>query len=922
MHSFRTLGFATLLAAAAVLALNPNGLTAQEALGNDAPDAITAGSSNTLVGRATRLSGASEIDVDGRIDDSDWARVPVMTDFVQREPVEGARAEEQTEVKMLFDDEALYVAARMYDSEPQTIARQLVRRDEWGQYDYFEVGLDPNLDRRTGYLFRVSAANVQRDEYLFNDGNRDDAWDAVWASAVQVDSLGWTVEMRIPLSQIRYEASDGPTSWGVNFNRQRLRTREQSQFKLISRTQRGVVSQFAQLDGVRIEGASRRVELRPYLLSSAYSRPAEVGNPFEDGSGAQARFGTDLRYGIGSQFTLDATINPDFGQVEADPAVINLSAFETFFQERRPFFVEDARVFDFSLSGRQNRLFYSRRVGRSPQGSRPSEASFTDVPDAATIVGAVKLTGRTSSGLSVGGLFASTNQETGTAFFEEDGTMQTFTVEPRTYFGVARLRQDFNDGASTIGGIGTVLDRTLPGDGSFDFLPSNAFSMGLDWEHQWNDREWAFYGYVAGSHVRGDSTAMIRLQRKSNHFFQRPDSRWLAMDSTATTMSGIDWRMTVERRRGEHWTGSIWAAQVTSGFEVNDLGFSSRQEVLDGGMRVTYREIEPGERLRSYNITLSTFHNWSHDALREPLSWESWGRAHVNGSLSLRGDTELANFWRVNGNVTFRPERSDRTATRGGPLMTSPRSMDARLGFQTDRRKRFSFGPNVSMQKGALDSESRLGVGMGVSMRPSSQVEVELEPSWSSSKNAAQYVTSTTALPFEPTFGRRYLFADLERTELSLQTRLNVAFNNKLSLQLFAQPLLSSGDYVGYKQFLAPETFQFDEFESGSFGEAAGGCVSGRTCVDGQNTRYVDFDGDGTPDTSFSDRSFNVRSLVGNAVLRWEYMPGSTVFLVWQRQQLDRVDAGDFAFRRDLSALLDAPADNVFMVKVNYWLGL
>jgi hypothetical protein len=382
--------------------------------------------------------------------------------------------------------------------------------------------------------------------------------------------------------------------------------------------------------------------------------------------------------------------------------------------------------------------------------------------------------------------------------------------------------------------------------------------------------------------------------------------------------------MTIDKRRGEHWTGSVWAAQVTSGFEVNDVGFSSRQEVLDGGMRVSYREIRPGERFRSYNFNLSTFHNWSHDALREPLAWDSWGRAHVSGSVSLRGDAELTNFWRVNGNLSVRPETSDRTATRGGPLMAAPRSLNARMGFQTDRRKAFSFGPNFSLEKGALDSEQRVGVGMQLSMRPSSQVQVEIQPSWSSSMNAAQYVTSSTALLFEPTFGARYLFADLERTELSLQTRLNVTFNNTLSLQLFAQPLLSSGDYVGYKQFLAPETFTFDDFVEGTFAQVGGqdGCTGGRTCVDADNQRYVDFDGDGVADTNFGDRSFNVRSLIGNAVLRWEYRPGSTVFLVWQRQQTDRIDSGEFTFRRDLSALLDAPASNVFMVKVNYWLGL
>jgi len=898
----------------------PSRLAAQDGL-NDGEG--LSGTTRSTAATAVKFDGTLDISVDGTLDEDRWQSVDPFTGFVQQEPVEGIPAQQSTEVRVLFDDAAMYVAARMYDSDPGGIARQLVRRDEWGQYDFFEVAIDPNRDLRTGYLFRVSAANVQRDEYLFEDNERDDAWNAVWQSAIQVDSLGWTAEIRIPLSQIRYEASTEPQDWGINFQRRRLATNETSQYKLISRTQRGVVSQFATLRGVQVADAGRRVELRPYVLSSAYTGPADPGNPFQDGSEASARFGTDVRYGIGSQFTLDATINPDFGQVEADPAVINLSAFEIFLDERRPFFVEDARVFDFTMSGRQNRLFYSRRMGRRPQGGSPDDATFVDVPESAAIVGAAKLTGRTSGGLSVGALTAVTEEARATAFFDDTGELQSFVAEPRSEYGVVRVIQDFNDGASTLGGIATVTHRELPGDGSFDFLTSDAFSLGLDWEHQWNDREWALSGYVAASHVRGDSTAMIRLQRRSNHFYQRPDSRWLSMDSTATTMSGMDWRISVERRRGEHWTGGIWAAQVTSGFEVNDLGFTGRQEVLDGGFRVSYREIEPGTLFRNYNLNFFTFHNWSHDALRDVWSAKSWGRAHVSGSANVRAEGELNNFWRINGNVSLRPETMDRTATRGGPLMIAPRSFEARMGVQTDRRKRFSFGPNLSYNRAAQDAESRFGVGMGVQMRPSSRVELEVEPRWSASHNAAQYVTSTTELPFGPTYGARYLFADLERTELSLETRLNVAFTNTLSLQLFAQPLLSTGDYTTYKQFLQPETFDFGDFAEGGFstdGETPR-CVGGRTCVDGDGTRYVDFDADGASDYSFSDRSFNVRSLIGNAVLRWEYRPGSTVFLVWQRQQFSEIDQGTFQFRRDLSALLDSPSENTFMVKINYWLG-
>ena len=871
--------------------------------------------------RAVARSG--RIEIDGRLIESAWLLAPVATGLVQREPVEGAPAEERTEVRILFDDVAAYVGARMYDTEPETIADQLVRRDGRGQFDYFEVAFDPNLDRRTGYLFRVSAANVQRDVYLFDDTEDDEAWDAVWASAVHRDSLGWTVELRIPLSQMRYEASDDEQTWGVNFVRGRIRTNEETHFALISQLQHGIVSQFATLEGVRIPRASRLIEFLPYVLSSAYTAPADAGDPFFDGSDIASRVGVDFRYGLGAQFTLDATINPDFGQVEADPAVINLTAFETRFEEHRPFFVKDAQVFDFSLSARQD-LYYSRRIGRPPHGRPPPDADFADIPDAATIQAAVKVTGRTRGGLSVGVLAALTREETGLAAYGGTGAIESFRVEPRTGFGVFRLQQDFNDGTSTVGGIATLLGRDLPADGSFDFLPRRAFSAAIDFEHQWSDRTWAVFGYASTSLVRGDSTAMIRIQRSSNHFFQRPDARRLGIDSSATSLSGVDWRLTLARRRGKHWTGSIWLAETTPEFEINDLGFSRRQEALDGGARVRYQEIQPGTHLRSYNVTFSTHQNFSHDVLDDVWSFDSWQRGHVSGRFSLESRVELMNYWEVEADVSLSPQMMDRTATRGGPLILAPRSQSIELGFQTDRRKSFNLGPSIEYEWMQLNAGWKVEAGLEMEFRPSPRVELSIEPQYSRSRTAAQYVATTEALPYQPTFGARYLFGDLEQQEISLETRLDVVFSPTMTLQLFAQPLLSSGDYVRYKQLVAPETFDFDVFEEGAH-ELVGQddvCRNGRTCVDLSGRRYIDFDGDGAVDYSLNDRDFNVRSLVGNVVFRWEYRPGSTLFLVWQRSQEDESRHGNFDFSRDLSALITAPAENVFMVKVNYWFAL
>lgn len=873
---------------------------------------------------ATVSAGAAgEIQIDGRLDEDAWLSAQVASGFIQQEPIEGDPAIEDTRVRVLFGPDAVYIGARMLDSDATSIAAQLVRRDSEGQYDFFEVSFDPNMDRRTGYVFRVSAANVQSDTYLFNDRERDRAWDAVWESEVTVDAEGWTVEIRIPLSQIRYEAADTVQTWGVNFSRRQLRLNERTFFSLQSRLQRGTVSQFGLLEGVEVHNKARRMEVLPYVLSSSHRGPSEEGDPFFDGSEMGGRTGLELSYGLSANFTLDATVNPDFGQVEADPAVINLSAFETFFQERRPFFVEDARVFDFNLSGRQNQLFYSRRVGRTPQGRAPSGADFTDVTAAATILGAAKLSGRTSGGLSIGVLGAVTQAENGVAYFKDEGRREEFLAEPRTHYGVVRVTQDFGGGASQIGGIFTALQRDLPEDGSFDFLTSSAFNAGIDFEFQWGDREWALTGFFAGSHIRGDSTAITRIQRSSNHFFQRPDATRLKLDPTATTMTGVDWRLEFARRSGRHWTGGVWAAEVTPGFEINDLGFSRRSEVLDVGARVTYKEIEPGSLFRSYNITFFTFHNWMHEALDDVWSFGSWNRAHVTGSASLRNKFEFLNYWELNLNGTYTPDLVSRSATRGGPLTAKPGKVSGEIRLDTDKRARFSMGANVRVERGRDDVGNQLRTGLNVTVRPSPRLVLSVKPQFTKETNGVQFVTSTEALPFEPTFGRRYIFADLDRKSFSMETRLDVSFTPDLTLQLFAQPLISAVDYVSYKQLLAPETFDFETFQAGAFSESGGGvlCQGGKICQDG-DTQHLDFDGDGVADASFSDRDFIQRSLVGNAVLRWEYRPGSTIFLVWQRRQIGREDIGDFDLGRDIGALFDAPADDRIILKVNYWLGL
>lgn len=854
-----------------------------------------------------------DVSIDGRLDEAAWRTAVPASRFVQREPVEGADPDKTTEVRVLFDSDALYIGARMYDDHPEHIGRQLVRRDERGAFDLFSISLDPNNDSLTGYQFRVSAAGVQRDAYLYDDVRQDDAWDAVWESAVTIDDRGWVAEIRIPLSQIRYETMDGAQSWGINFMRRCLATNEVIDFALQSRLRYGRVSVLGRLNGLVLPSDARRLEIRPYSLGSARTARAEQGNPFFDGSDFNARAGLDVRYGIGSSYHLDMTINPDFGQVEVDPAVVNLSAFETFFREQRPFFVEDAQVFEFGLSGRDE-MYYSRRIGRQPRGGTPDDADFADIPTETSILGAAKITGRSQGGVSVGALAAVTARETGKAHSTLDGRTRDFTVEPRAEFGVFRIRRDFRNGASQFGAVGSLMHRALPDDGDFDYLTSEAFTAGVDFEHNWGgtrSRDWAVYGYLAGSRVQGDTDALIRLQRSSNHYFQRPDATRFAVDSTATSMNGYNWRMQFAKRDGHNWSGSVWFAEVSPGFEINDLGFSRSSERLDGGARIEYQNITPGRYFRNYEFRFFTFYNFRHEALDEPWSWSSWRNNYKNGRFFAGGNFEFNNYWEMFLGSSYSPTQFSDTRTRGGPVMEDPGSYSLDLGIRSDRRKRLSVETEFDYeryQRGGHEWETEVEA----TIRPSPNWELKVTPNFSWERNAAQYVTQTTALPFAPTYGSRYVFSDLQRRSFSLETRLNVAFSPYLTLQMYAQPLLSSGDYLNYKQLLRGNSFDFDVLDEGT-----------RSFIDPvDGYRYLDFDGDGMPDLNFSDRDFNIQSLRMNVVLRWEYRPGSRVFLVWQQTRSERDENGTLDIGRDFGNLFGGESENIFIVKFNYWFGV
>jgi hypothetical protein len=857
------------------------------------------------------------IRIDGVMDEELWAMAEPATGFRQTDPLDGQPAEQDTEVRILFDGQNLYVGARMHEPDISVIARQLTPRDDTPQtVDFFDISIDPDYDRTTAYLLRVTVAGVQRDEYLHHDTQPDAAWNGIWESATSIGTDSWYAEMRIPLSTIRFNPSPEPQVWGLDFIRRRAAAAERSIWAWKPRSISGRVSRFGQLQGLVFTEQQRNLEVVPYAMGRFDWHPGETdtGNPFFDGTKFGANAGVDIRYGLGSSFIVDATINPDFGQVDVDPQVINLTAFETNLQERRPFFTRDDRLFDFGLSGGQ--FVHSRRIGRAPQGDAPDDYDFEDIPIETTILGAAKVTGTTAGGLTVGGLGAVTAREFGRAYNIATDETVRFEVEPLTAYGVGRLSQTWRDGQSTLGGILTVVNRSLPDDGSLDFLAQRALGAGMNFEHNWANREWGLSGFLAGTHVQGTAEAIDRLQRSSRHYFQRPDQDYLGYDPTATSLTGHEWRVEFERLASEHWTGGIWFAERSVGFEPNDIGFSNATERLDNGARIQYQERNPGMVFRNYSLSLSTFHNWRHSVLDDFWSADAWGYAHKSGSFNFDSNAQFLNYWGFRLGYTFRPNMLSDTQTRGGPLMVNPGAHQFDYNINSDNRKlySFNFGGNWNdNMRGGRQISTRIGLNA----RPTNGLTFNLDFEYEVTHDARQYVTTDEDNPYAPTYGNRYIFADLYRDEFSIEAGIDWILSPTLSIRGYFQPLISSGEFRTYKQLAQPASFTFHRFTQGSAIDTGGTitCVGGDLCKTGGDI-YLDYDGDGIADNDFREQNFNVSSLLGNVVLRWEYNPGSNLYFVWQHVRETETDLGVFDLFEDARAIFEDTGEYVFMVKL------
>ncbi len=846
------------------------------------------------------------IRVDGRLDDVGWQQAQRLTGFIQRLPDEGKPALGQTELQIAYDDDAIYVGARLLDGEPSRIVRRLTRRDVAADADRFSIFFDPHHDHLTGVEFRVSAAGVQRDAVIYNDVYQDDTWDAVWDSAVGVDDRGWTVEMRIPFSQLRFPQAD-VLVWGVNAQRIVHRTGEESWLSITPSNESGLASRMPHLDGLSGIPPARHLELLPYVTArTEHVDPPESGNPFNDGSRAFAGAGLDLKYGVASNLTLDATVNPDFGQVEVDPAVVNLSASETFFEEKRPFFTEGSQILSrFGKSGASEywsyfffepQLFYSRRIGRSPQA--PAPGPYVDTPTTTTILGAAKLTGKTRRGWTLGVMEAVTGREYSRV---SDGFVSRDDVqaEPLTNYFVGRAQHSLGSRAS-LGLLTTMVHREQGTPELADRLVGQAYVGGLD-GHVYLDpkHDWVISGGLAGSSQHGTEQAIDRLQRASQRYLQRPDAPNLTYDPTRTSLSGWTGNLNLNRNRGNVTVNAgLWG--MSPGFDSNDAGFMTQADRAGGHGQVLFRKLTPDRFTRTRQLVVAKWWTWN------------WGGDSQGDGVQATTNLQFLNYWRYNLTLGWSKNTWDDRLTRGGPTTIRPGIKTVNTSVVSDTRKRFFLNASAVLSERNFNAWSHT-FASSLTYQPSDAVALSAGPQVLRSQSQAQYLAAVVDPYATHTYGSRYVFGDLAQTEVSMPVRINVTLSPRLGVQVYMQPLVSVGDYGAITEFAQPRTYTFLDY---------GKDIGTITPVAGTSLLEIDPDAGG-PAKSFriSQPDFNIKSLRVNAVGRWEFRPGSTLYVVWTRFGNDHSNPGDFQFGRDVSDLWGADPDDVFLIKVSYWLG-
>ena len=864
---------------------------------------------NTPNTQVTATRTTTQIIVDGRLNEVPWQN-PGFVGLEQQDPDQGLNPTQKSEFWVAYDDEAIYFAAKYFDTNPDSIMARLVRRDFiWGDpSDGCVLYLDTYNDNRSGYFFYVSAAGALADGLIENDVKQpnDLSWDGVWEGAAHIDDIGWSVEMKIPYSQLRFNENE-KQSWGINVERFISRRFETDMLAYTPRNESGFTSRFPDLVGIEGIKPPARIELLPYITGKAEYLNHIPGDPFNSGKEYSPGIGLDLRAGLGSSLTLNGTINPDFGQVEVDPAIVNLTDVEHSFQEKRPFFTEGVSIYRFGRGGTNNNvgfnwpnpnIFYSRRIGRAPQGSLP-DYDYADVPNGTHILGAAKISGQIYDSWKVGMIHAVTQREF--ADIDLGGKRSRSEVEPLTYYGVFRAQRDFNKGDQGIGLLSTFTNRFFSDQNLRSSINKNALVLAGDgWTFLDDENTYVLTGWAALSNVSGSQERITALQQSPLHYFQRPDATHISVDSSATSLTGYSGRLMVNKNRGR-WTFNTAVGFISPKFEVNDLGFGSYSDLINAHFFTSYRWNEPTDFYLFAGINAAAFVGYDFGGNRTSQGY--WMGSYIT----------LHDYYGFNGYFAYEPSTVNARRTRGGPLTLNPEEKGFNFEMNTDNRVWWVAYAGMDMSF-SEDGDSRSFYST-FEFKTLPTLTISIGPSYSKDISETQWVTSFSDAQANKTYGKRYVFAHLNQTTFAADIRADWIISPKLSFQVYVQPFIASGKYSDFKYLAKSKSYNFVKY--GDEGSTVEKIVS----PDGDISYSIDSDGAGPSEqTTIGNPDFNYISLRGNAVLRWEYLPGSTLYLVWTQSRQDINPSGEFHFGKSFDHLLGVKPDNIFMLKLSYWL--
>ena len=829
--------------------------------------------------------------VDGLLNDKCWDIVPWSEEFIEREPDENTPPSEQTKFKIVYDKNFLYIGIRCFDKDPKKIVKRLSRRDGF-EGDWVEVNIDSYHDKRTGFSFTSSVSGVKGDEFISDNGNNwDGSWNPIWYLKTNIDEEGWTTEVKIPFSQLKF-GNDKEQTWGIQVQRRIFRLEERSTWQRIPQDAPGWVSEFGELKGLIDLEPQKQIEIQPFLATQLNTYKKEEGNPYRKGNDTKLNGGLDAKIGVTNDLTLDLTINPDFGQVEADPAAIALDGFQIFFEERRPFFVENKNIFNYRFADNQDNLFYSRRIGRSPQGGvNAASNEYVDRPTNTTILGAAKFSGKTKNGWSLGVLESVTDREY--AKISDNVTEREQLVEPLTNYFVGRAQKDFNNRNSFFGMIFTATNRNLQGD-DLNYLRKAAYTGGFDFEHNWKKRKYFFKATLVASRVEGSKDAILSTQYSLTHLFQRVDAGNVEIDPDRTSLTGTGGKLEIGKGSVGHWRYSGLFVWRSPELELNDIGFLRQADELKQYGFLSYQTLKPFGNFRKIYTEFLQLTTQDFDGNFNRLQY------------SVSSNANLKNNWYINAEMVYKPIIYTNTILQGGPRFRYSEEFVKAVYINTDSRKKISFNAGLVHSQGSSDSFSYLEYSIGAQYQPINSFTISLSPSYTINKSKTQYVTETS-------FGGdpRYIMADLNQKTFSATLRLNYTINPNLTIQYYGQPFISNGVYKQFNRVTNP-TAKY-------YGDRIATFNPSQISFDAGSDSYaVDENTDGTPDYSIGNPNFSQVSFNSNLVVRWEYIPGSEIFLVWSQGIYGQGNPKDDLFQGINKQILGSRPENIFLIKATY----